>query len=984
MVEPVLPNRTGMIRQLFLILFFFVMASQVMAFNELENSLNRFSAYNDIQKGMCYKNLPNAPCPQILKKIIDDDKQNAFLGALKSRYEICKKFAPEDKNISPMRLQSMMQSEYRDLGSYSNKTIQQCVGEAGITTDHVGKFYYYNRQLNKGATTLMRNQVVLSQILKKPAVMCPSELTLAKAAEACDDQKKCSSKNSIDTLATEADKDFKTYKTIFAEYKEQSKKCKSADCKPYVEKLGAILYQLQVKNPWFLNDAFMSSSNKFSTKVKLTQFFEKMYESQNELINEVALTANCVHGTSECTIKEMRETLEKMPTTAEPYGKYKLKNHLSQTMESQQCMEDASLDRDRTSKILTFAARDAALTVLTLGAGSVPMLVKLGLTGRALSTVRVGVEVLDISVNAYFAGAEWANTIKNCTDKEIKSLDGHNVNACNTETGLLFNQTTQHCALDATMAALATLPLGLNFLQKTKILGHAGDAAGAGSKLTPDVIKNAKLNDTARVAKFEKLMGVKPGTFANDPEKVAAILKAHNMPGTVGKLNFSQIRERVTFLKKQRTADGKRMFSDDEIRTGMDKGIFGNLWDDFDEGGRGLVKESKTIDAAVAGAVNNDLKNAKVIKEIKDTTWESGQSAYTGANNGGLEIMEKDGKKLFAKIKFPPADTTRYTDEQMVLLEKQFLNEVEYTKKLSDLGLGPKFHGVVKGNDGKYRVVTDFVDGYEVHLGGVDEIAGQVPTSVIQEISKKSKALLDAGIDPVDLQFRVTKDGKVFIVDPELFQPMKSAADKSFAAKMAAENIDDLRLQKNRSLLQKKQLSAGKGASQQPVKFSSADDFNLARAQGNITTPEKIATPPKGKTASYNYVLLEDGQMVLGKVDNEWQVGVNHIQLAQGKKVVGMGEMAVSDAGKVTYSVSSKAEVPGTLRSTDVDVPALEQKIGQYLQTKGKSGATAVEHSNVLTPTRKPFFGELMKYCSDAVFKARNSGLCSQLAQFSN
>ena len=973
-----------MIQGLFSFLFFIFLVLPASAITDVELSLNQFASYNDKQTGMCYRHPPSAPCPQILGQIVNDDKQNAFLGALKSRYEICKKFVSNDK-VSPTRLQGMMQNEYSDIGSFSNKTIAHCLPEAGVTTDHIAKFYYYNRQLNNGSTTLIRNQVVLAQLLKKTPPLCPSEMTLKKAFDACEDQKKCSSDNSIEKLAGEVDKDFKIYQAVSAEYKMQSRQCKTDECKPYIEKLGAVLYQLNAKNPWFLNEDFMSAarSNRKPTKERLTAFFEKMYSSQQELMDDVALTANCVHGMAACSIQDMREALEKMPGQQESYGKSKIKNHISQTMESQQCIEDGALDRDRTSKTLTFAARDAVLTVATLGAGSIPMLVKLGLTGRALSTVRIGAEVLDISVNAYFAGVEWMHAVKECRNKEITSLDSHNVNSCNTETALLFNQNKGSCLINATMAALATVPLGLNFLQKAKILGHTPEIPKPTGKLTPDVLNNAKLSNTERVAKYEELMGVKPGTYARDPEKVAAILKAHNMPGEVGKLSFGQIRQRVEYLKKQKTADGKRMFSDEEIRVGLDKGIFGNLWDDLEQGGRGLVKESKTVDAAVSKSVNNDLKNAKVVKEIKDTTWESGQTVYTGANNGGLEILEQDGQKLFAKIKFPPADTTRYTHEQMALLEKQFLNEVEYTKKMSDLGLGPKFHGVVKGKDGKYRIVTDFIDGYEVHLGGVEEVAGKVPTSVIQEINRKSKAVMDAGIDPVDLQFRVTKDGKVYVVDPELFTPMTSAADKSYAAKMTAEYIDDLRLQKNRSLLEERKFSAGQGAVEQPVTFSAADDFKMARAQGNIITPDKISTPAKGKTASYNYVLLEDGQMVLGKVENEWQVGVNHQQLANGKKVIGMGEMAVSDSGKITYSVSSKAEVPGQHRPADVDVASVEAKVARFLQANGQSSASAVEHATVLTPSRKPFFGELMKYCSDAVFKVRNSGLCSQLNKFS-
>ena len=67
----------------------------------------------------------------------------------------------------------------------------------------------------------------------------------------------------------------------------------------------------------------------------------------------------------------------------------------------------------------------------------------------------------------------------------------------------------------------------------------------------------------------------------------------------------------------------------------------------------------------------------------------------------------------------------------------------------------------------------------------------------------------------------------------------------------------------------------------------------------------ELKTPAKGKTDSYNYGLLEDGRLVLGKVDNEWQVGVNHKQLAPGTRIVGMGELKVNDANAITFNGGS-------------------------------------------------------------------------------
>lgn len=178
-----------------LTIFFLAILGSLHAFgfDELKASLNGFNQYNDSQKGICFPQPQSEPCPRVLKNLVDDDKQNRFFGALKSRYETCKKFiSNERKSVS--NLQSMMEKEYSDFGSFSNKTIKNCVNGKDITTDEIAKFYFYSHQMNKGASSLIKNQVTLAKLLGKTTPDCPSELTLKKAAEACAFQKKMFSK----------------------------------------------------------------------------------------------------------------------------------------------------------------------------------------------------------------------------------------------------------------------------------------------------------------------------------------------------------------------------------------------------------------------------------------------------------------------------------------------------------------------------------------------------------------------------------------------------------------------------------------------------------------------------------------------------------------------------------------------------------------------------------------------------------------------
>ncbi|MEQ1723925.1 MAG: hypothetical protein ABL930_12175 [Pseudobdellovibrio sp.] len=149
-------------------------------------------------------------------------------------------------------------------------------------------------------------------------------------------------------------------------------------------------------------------------------------------------------------------------------------------------------------------------------------------------------------------------------------------------------------------------------------------------------------------------------------------------------------------------------------------------------------------------------------------------SDFIGDSNLGIEILEVNGRKLFSKIKFPP-EGNQYSESQIKIFEDLFLNEAAYAKKLSDLGLGPKFEGVVKGPDGKYRIVTEFVEGFEIHLDDIPKNFEKLTVQNIKDMQAAAKKLADVGIETVDLQFRIGKNGKVYVIDPEYFENLANS-----------------------------------------------------------------------------------------------------------------------------------------------------------------------------------------------------------------
>lgn len=299
-------------------------------------------------------------------------------------------------------------------------------------------------------------------------------------------------------------------------------------------------------------------------------------------------------------------------------------------------------------------------------------------------------------------------------------------------------------------------------------------------KPTAEIIeRNSKLTDINRIKEFEKLTGKNPGSLTK--EKRTALINAHYQEGVVNELNFGQIRDRVKIL---RAAD----FTDEEIRTGMDYGIFGSA----------STNISKiNLDQAIQNYMNPDLNNSTVILRL-DTLRTKGD--YRGANNLGIEIMDVNGEKVFSKAAY--RERKDITAGQMAYEQSYFLNEVEYVKKLSELNMGPSFKGVYKGADGKYRIVTQFVDGFEVHLGEIPSKIKNLHPATITEMNRMAMKLIDQGIDPLDLQFRVdARTGKPYIIDPSYFSPL-DPADKPKILKDLEKDFKQL-LEAKRESLQK-------------------------------------------------------------------------------------------------------------------------------------------------------------------------------------
>lgn len=934
------------------------------SFDDLSYSLQRFNQLNRQHKSVdCGQNAKTSQCPKVISSLITEDKADSFLGLLKSRHGVCTNYLP--KNISlPAAKDVKSILNFVDDGHIS--IISKCANLSTASINENGLKYIYYLQKTHSAYEKLQLQYVKTQLHLNNKTPC-AVFEIAETKKSCEELQKCAGIDTIENQVQQVDSDKKTILSLQKELNRIKRSCRSADCIKYQQNLKMVVAQIAKRNPWFEDESFLNENSRASTKDQLLAYHKQQSANQMKFINNSKLYLNCLSGKQTCNQEDLRKFFEFLPETPQPLSRDQKTNIFRKYLEAQACIEEGTNDRIRTNRVLTSAARDAGLTVATLGLGSIPALAKAGLTARGAMQLRIAGESIDLSANAYFAIKDFKTAYDSCLKDPKLNFSQTNSQCSKANNQFVKNKINDSCAVDSSLSLLAALPLGFQFMQIAKIKIPSSRASQFSQQT---ILANSQLNNTQRILEYEKLLKLRRGTLLNDPAKARAIIEAHNMPGKIGELTFSQIRSRVRHLK----AAG---YTSDEIRVGLDAGIFGNPSAAI----KTVPKLSPNIERSIGTYVNADLRSAKVVSTVSDTknADTANTHGFNGDNNAGIEVLELNGKRLFAKIKFPPTQEN-LSAGQLKELEERFLNEVDYVKRLSDLGLGPKFHGVHKGADGKYRIVTDFVDGFEVHLGETPENLSRLSFATINDITEKSKKLVAAGIDPLDLQFRVDKTGKAHVIDPEYFGKL-DGADRTSIMRDLDGDILDLRWDKLKSQTLPRTYQITPDQAETTIRFSGQKDYAAAVAQGKVTSLDTLASAGGKPQGSYNYVVYEDGSMNLARVDNEWQFGVSHRQLANGKKVVGMGEVKIDANRGAQFNVSPKIFEGNTISNGGKsNTQAITKIIEQKLTSNGFS-SSKVDFNQVLAPSRKPSYSELVKYCAQSHFKTSNEVLCKQLDQ---
>ncbi len=147
-----------------------------------------------------------------------------------------------------------------------------------------------------------------------------------------------------------------------------------------------------------------------------------------------------------------------------------------------------------------------------------------------------------------------------------------------------------------------------------------------------------------------------------------------------------------------------------------------------------------------------------------------------------------DGKKVFVKVSYLKPGEARAGMRKA----EHFRNEAAWVRRLSEINIGPKFHGLSL-YEGRQTIVSEFFDG--IHFSGsVSQLPEDfVPTpQLIERLEHISRTLEKEGVLAKDLQLRINSTDAV-VIDPEFFESASTVNDIVASQSELRSLIDHLR-----------------------------------------------------------------------------------------------------------------------------------------------------------------------------------------------
>jgi hypothetical protein len=139
-------------------------------------------------------------------------------------------------------------------------------------------------------------------------------------------------------------------------------------------------------------------------------------------------------------------------------------------------------------------------------------------------------------------------------------------------------------------------------------------------------------------------------------------------------------------------------------------------------------------------------------------------------------------------------------------------------------------------------------------------------------------------------------------------------------------------------------------------------------------------TAARLQPGTYTYVVLKDGTVVTGRVEDSFEYGVKHLNLANKREVVTAGELKVGSDGRYQFNVDSGTYSKALKEKKGVPQTDLEARAAQALEATMRSRGQNVGRETLLPTTTPPTRERLIGFCRDRVFAVMpgNAAACCQ------
>ncbi len=357
--------------------------------------INSIHDFNASSHKSCQSPAQSETCPKTLSDFVADDSKNSLMGLLKSDEKSCSIVINKSVGYSPTKLLKIYEANEPEL---QDPAVIASLGACGKrfpeqqANKMISKYFTNQKRLEKASLSYVSELAAIDSILntqKRPQPdlkkVC-SQSSFGNVLRECDFYiNKCSPKVNIQNLVNQTSVVLEGITDLKNEIKKLTRAAKQStsalEKKSLEEKMNLLNIQLKMKEqivPWI-------NGQKFKRQLKANHsiadaIFAQLKENRTELIKmfeKAQAASRCFRGSGDhdCSPKSLRKTLTATPALPDvvDFKRFKSKDdgYAYYEYESyQKCILDRKTDQDETGHVISSATRDAAISLATLGLGS--------------------------------------------------------------------------------------------------------------------------------------------------------------------------------------------------------------------------------------------------------------------------------------------------------------------------------------------------------------------------------------------------------------------------------------------------------------------------------------------------------------------------------------------------------------------------------------------------------------------------------------